>query len=134
MVSHTRLFFKQPSHRFAFVHKDANIAFRLSQGQGAFQRCAGVREVSLRLKREGLQQQDLDGAAQPAAGFCRLQEMPQQPGSLVKGTSLPSVFTGSDEHPGQREVLELAQVADVISHREALARAPISGLRPACPA
>ena len=117
MVSIARLFFNQQSHRFAFIHKDANIAFRLGQGQGAFQRCEGVGEVILRLERQGLQQQDLDGAAHPAASFCRLQETPQQPGSLVKGTGLPIAFTGGDEHPGQRDVLELARVADVIIHR-----------------
>ena len=95
MVSIARLLLDQQAHRFAFIHKGANIALRLGQGKGAFQRFEGLGASTLRLKRKGLQQQDLHGAAHSAAAFGRLQETHQQPGGLVKRSSFPIAFAGA---------------------------------------
>lgn len=70
----------------------------------------------MRLECKRLHYQDFDRAAQPTTSFCRLQKMPQQPASCVKGSSLRVVFTGSDEHACQRDMLELAHGAEVTIH------------------
>ena len=67
---------------------DADVALRLSQRQGAFQRHKRSRDVALRLVGERLQHQDLDDASRPLACFRCLQEALQESDRLVHGAAL----------------------------------------------
>ena len=49
MVMIARLFFKQQSQGFAFIHKGAQVTLWLSQCKGAFQRGQGLGLIVLRL-------------------------------------------------------------------------------------
>ena len=73
----------QQSHWLAFIHKETDVALRLSQRQSTFQRHKSRRDVALRLVSECLQNQDFDYASYPPACFRRLQEALQQSHYLV---------------------------------------------------
>ena len=70
---------------WAFIHKHADIALRLSQRQGALERRKRSRDVALHLVGERLQHQDFDHAARPLACFRCLQEALQQSDCLTHG-------------------------------------------------
>ena len=51
---------KQQAHRFAFIHKDADIALGLSQRQGVFQRGKGLGAITLCRVGQRLYLQDVE--------------------------------------------------------------------------
>ena len=119
--------FQQDRHGSAFVHKDADVALRLSQRQGAFQRHKRSRDVALHLVGERLQHQDFDHASRPLAFFRCLQEALQESHCLKHGAVCTVALIPGQEHPGQGDVLELAQVAEVVLGGQALLTRPVQG-------
>ena len=77
--------------------------------------------------RERLQHQDLDDASRPAPLFRRQQEALQEPGRLVQGALRTLALVPRQEHPGQGDVLELAQVTEVVIDGQALLTRPAEG-------
>ncbi len=69
-------------HRFAFIHKETEIAFRLGQGQGALKARQRQGQVPLRLVDQRLRHQDLKDAANPALRFSCFQQALQQTNCL----------------------------------------------------
>src|SRR5436309_12840836 len=106
--------FQQNSHGWAFVHKHSDVALRLSQRQGSFQRRESRRDVVLLMVSKCLQYQDFDDASRPITFFRRLQEALEEAQCLTKGAVCTVALVLSQEQPGQGDVLELAQVAEVV--------------------
>ena len=125
--------FQQGRHGWAFVDEDADVPLRLGQGQGALQRHERGRDVAACLVGERLQHQDLDDAPPAPALFRRLQEALQEAECGAHDESAPSAWAGQQQ-PGQGDVVELAQVAELVVGRDVLARGPTPAPRPAVPA
>ncbi len=98
---------EQDRHGWAFIYKDSNVALRLCQRQGTFQRHKSSRDVALYLVGERLQHQDFDNASHPLPCFRCLQEALEQSHGISKGAVCPIARILSQEHPGQGDVLEL---------------------------
>ena len=74
--------------------------------------------------RERPQHQDLDDASRPAPCFGRQQEALQEPGRLVREALRTLALVSRQEQPGQGDVLELAQVTEVVIDGQALLTRP----------
>ena len=116
--------FEQGSHWRAFIGEDPDVAFRLSQRHRPFQAGKRRRDVPEPLARERLQDQDLDDPSRPAPFFRGQQEALQEPGRFAKGTL---ILVPRQEHPGQGDVLELAEVGQVVVRGQALLTRPAEG-------
>src|SRR5918995_5403519 len=84
-----------------------------------------MRDVALRLVGEGLQHQNLDRATQPPARFRRLQEALQESRCLEHEVVCTVALVSGQEHPCQGDVLELAQVAEIIMGGQAPLPRPV---------
>jgi tetratricopeptide (TPR) repeat protein len=71
-------------------------------------------KVPLHLMGESLHHQDFKDTAGPSLRFCCFQQALQQSDSLEDRVIAPLALVFGDQHPGQNEMLELAQVADFI--------------------
>ena len=85
------------------------------------------------LVRERPQYTDLDDASRPLALFRRSKEAVQEPGLLVNGALGTLVLISRHEQAGQGDVLELAQVAEVVIDGQALLTRPAESFT-SCPA
>src|ERR1039457_4567406 len=74
--------------------------------------------------RERPQHQDLDDASRPPSLFRRQEEALQELERLVNGAPCTFALIPRQEHPGQGDVLELAQVAEVVVSGQALLTRP----------
>ena len=81
------------------------------------------RDVPQGLVREGPQDRDLDDVPGPFSLFRRREQALQEPDRLANGHSLGS----RQKHPGQGDVLELAQVTEVVIRGQALLTCPAEG-------
>ena len=117
-------FFQQERHRLAFVHKQSDIAFRLSQHQGTFQRFKRGGNVTRYLVRERLQHQNFDDTSHPVAGFRCLQKTLLQGDSRLSGGVFPQRSCTGDEHSRQGDVFVLPQVAEVVLNGQTLFMRP----------
>jgi hypothetical protein len=81
----------------------------------------------VRLVVERLQRQDLDQAPDPPTAFRRFPEALEECQCLAKRALRPVDPVPRHEHPRQRDVLELAQVTEVIVDRQALLVGPTQG-------
>ena len=109
--------FQQLRQAGAFVDEDADVALRLGQRQGALQRHERSGDVAAHLVGERLKYQDFDRAACPVPSFRCVQEALQEPHGRTRG-AVPPVTSGlRQENPGQRDVLEFAQVAEAVLSR-----------------
>src|SRR2546421_11130094 len=118
---------EQDRHGWAFIYKHANVALRLSQHQGAFQWHKSSRDVALQQVRKRLQHQDFDDASRPLPFFRRLKEVLQEFHCLKHGVFCTVALRPGQEHSGQGDVFELAQVAEVIRNGEAKLTRPVEG-------
>ena len=85
------------------------------------------RDVALHLVGKRLQNQDFDDASRPPAFFRCLQEALQESHCLKHGAVCTVALIPGQEHPGQGDVLELAQVAKVVLGGQALLPRPVEG-------
>ena len=76
---------QQCRHGRAFVDEDADVAFGLSQRQGALERHQRARHILAGATCERLEDQDLDHAPGPAAGLRRGQQARQETRSPLGG-------------------------------------------------
>ena len=74
---------------------------------------------------ERLQHQDFDDASRPLPFFRCFQEALQESHCLKHGAFCTVARIPGQEHPGQGDVLELAQVAEVIRNGEATLTRPV---------
>jgi hypothetical protein len=119
--------FQQDRHGWAFVHKHADVALRLSQRECLLQRHESSRDIVLCLVGERLQHQDFDDASRPLTCFRCFQEAFQESHCLKHGAVCTVALRPGQEHPSQGDVLELAQVAQVVRNGEALLTRPTEG-------
>src|SRR6266536_1476817 len=124
---------EQNRHGWAFINKDADIALRLSQRQGQFQRHKSSSDVALHLVGERLQHQGFDDASRPLPFFRCVKEALQESHCLKHGAVCTLARIPGQEHPGQGDVLELAQVAEVVLNGEAMYTRSASPSRSSAP-
>ena len=105
---------QQSGHRHALVHEDPDKALRLGQRERAAQRRHRGRNVPLRLEGQCLQHQDLEHASAPTAVLRRLQEPVEQPHRVGERAPCPLGGGPREQRPGERHVLVLAEVIEVV--------------------
>ena len=111
---------EQGRHRRALVHKDADVALRLGQRQCALQRHKRSRDVALHLVTKRLQHQDFDDTA-GSRSVVRGAKKPLQQSHRVRHGA------AGEKHPGKGDVLELAQVAEVVCNGQPPLTRPAKG-------
>ena len=125
---------QQVGHRRALVDEHPDVLLRLGQPQGAVERLQRSRYVAPRLSRQCLQDQDLEDRARPAAGLGRVQESVEELDRVVEGPLGALSAELLEQRPGQGDVLELAQVGQLVVHRQSLAARPVADVvQPALP-
>ena len=111
---------QQRTHRGALINEDPDVAFWLGQTNRTLEGRKRCRHVSERLMRERLQDQNLDDRPGPPPGLRVRQEPVQESNRALQrllGTLSP---VNRQEDPRQRDVLELAQVTEVIVRRQTM--------------
>ncbi len=117
---------QQGRHRRTLAGEGRQVALGLGQLEGAGHRGHRRLDVTLLLLRQGQEDEDLQHTALAPAGLGRRQQALEEPG---RG-GVPA----GQESPRQGDVLELAQVARLVRHRQPAVRRPRERqLRPALP-
>ena len=121
---------QQRDHGLAFVEKEPDVApWFGGLAQGSLQSIEGRRPVPLRLVGEGLHHEDLDEASTSCGFFGGLEQPVQQADCLADRAGVPVHAVLRDEQTHQSEVVELAQVADVVHGGQAAFAGPLGSLR-----
>lgn len=102
----------------------AHIALRLSEREGARQWFQRGHRVSLRFVSQCLLDENLNGAAGAPTRFGGDQEPVQQHHSLLQRPFQPFQFALRQANSGQGDVVEFAQIGEVIVYRETLGGSP----------
>ncbi len=77
-----------------------------------------------------MRHQDFDHTAHPPDRLGRLQKTAQQRDCRINGTRLRIVSVLGDQRPGQRHMLELGHIAEIVIGRQAALARPGQGLAP----
>jgi hypothetical protein len=101
-------------HGWAFVYKQAGVALRLSQLEGAVQWPTSRWQIAVHLMGERLQYQDLENASCPLPFYRRQQEALQESQGHMNGVFCAVAPILGQKHPSQGDMLELTQVAEVV--------------------
>lgn len=116
--------FEQVSHGGAFVQEDADVTLRLGKCECSIERLRGGGTIAGGSRGEGAQNEQLNDAAVPSAIFGRLQEPVDKTQCRLRvGTAAVELRSGG-EHSGEGDVLELAQVGELIIGRETAVSRP----------
>jgi len=121
---------QQGRYRRALVDEESYVALRLGQCQRQAQRGQRGRDVAPRLMSDGLKNQDFEQASGPLPLLRRLSKVLQKSGGVVEGIIGALGRVRGQEHPGEGDVLELAQVAEVVPSRETSLTRPAEGFIP----
>ena len=88
----------------------------------------GLRAMSLRVVRQSLQHADLEETSGASGCLGGAVQPDQQPGGLVGGAGVRVCPVLREEQTREREVVEFAQIADIVRGGDASVTCPVGGL------